>query len=377
MLWRTTCQSNWRELYRVLMKMEKKLCAYIIVDLLASWAIDVANRCGIPVAGFWPAMLASYRLVVAIPDMVRTGIISATGNPQNLRHHIALRPFQPNQPKLWTGDLPWLIGTPQARKSRFNFWVRVLDRSSTLPWILVNSFSNESLSYEENYFTETTQLGQPMILPVTGSYCKHSVPKSPSLWEEDMASLKWLETQKPKSVLYISFGSWVSPIGESKVKTLALTLESLGQPFIWVLGSNWRQGLPNGFIQRVSKQGKIVSWAPQVEILNHRAVGGYLTHCGWNSTMEAIQCGMPLLCYPIAGDQFVNCKFIVQVWRIGVKIDGFGLKDVEEGLKKVVEDEEMNERLMKVRDRVVGEKSSLKAKININAFIDDLNRSTA
>ncbi|CAB4304515.1 unnamed protein product [Prunus armeniaca] len=343
----------------------------IVADLLASWAIDVANRCGVASAGFWPAMLATYRLITAIPDMVRTGLISDTGFPKQLGG-ICL----PNQPMLSSEDLPWLIGTPASRKARFKFWKRTLDRSKTLPWLLVNSFPNEYCTNGEQQLDHhqlvkmNTQAQQPLVFPI-GPLSKHTTIKNPSFWEEDTSCLTWLDKQNPNSVTYISFGSWVSPIGEAKVRSLALALEALGKPFLWVLGSSWLGGLPNGYLERVSRQGKVVSWAPQMQVLQHKAVGFYLTHCGWNSTMEAIQCQKPLLCYPVAGDQFVNCAYIVKVWRIGVKLIGFGQKDVEEGLKKVVEDAEMSNRLRKLNERTMGDEANLRVVANLSAFIDD------
>ncbi|KAF2308264.1 hypothetical protein GH714_039755 [Hevea brasiliensis] len=298
--------------------------ACIIVDLLASSAIEVARRCRIPSPDFG---LHDYH----IPD-----------DRRHTRHGSPQRPgpicFLPNQPLLSTDDLPWLIGTPAARKARFKFWTRTLNRSRNLRWILMNSFS------EENLYDQLSITGNKPLVFLVGALSRHAIIKNPSIWKEDMSSLQWLDKQKPKSVVYISFGSWVRPIGEAKVRCLALSLEAMGQPFIWVLGPAWREGLPGGYLERVSKKGKVVSWAPQMEVLQHQAVGCYLTHCGWNSTMEAIQCQKRLLCHPVAGDQFVNCAYIVEKWKIGVKINGFAQKDVEEGLQKVMDDNEMNRR---------------------------------
>ncbi|XP_062107037.1 UDP-glycosyltransferase 82A1 [Humulus lupulus] len=338
----------------------------MMVDLLASWAIEVANRCGVRVAGFWPAMLATYRLIVAIPDMVRSGLISDTGSPQHLGPVRSL----PNQPMLSTEELPWLIGTVAARKARFKFWTRTLARSRTLKLVLANSIPDEEPLNDEKPNQEL-----PVVLPI-GPLCKNSTTKNPSFWEEDNSCLDWLDKQKPNSVIYISFGSWVSPIGESKVRTLAMALESLGHFFIWVLGNSWTAGLPVGFEERISNRGKIVSWAPQMEVLKHRAVGFYLTHCGWNSTMEAIQSQKRLLCYPIAGDQFVNCNYIVKVWRIGVRINGVGLKDVEEGLRKIVEDKEMGMRLKKMYERTMGDEACNRATSNLRSIGDFLGKQT-
>ncbi|GMI98508.1 hypothetical protein like AT3G22250 [Hibiscus trionum] len=345
----------------------------LVIDLLASWAIQVAERRGIPAAGFWPAMQATYRLITSIPEMIHSDLISETGCPRHQGTVLSL----PSQPLLSTEDLPWLIGTQASRKARLKFWTRTLERSTALPWLLLNSFPQEFIDDDEHEADHITPPHtNPIILPV-GPLSKPSstTTKNPSFWKEDTSCLDWLNRQKSNSVIYVSFGSWVSPIGDAKIKTLALTLESLNRPFIWVLADSWRQGLPNGYPERVSKQGKLVSWAPQLQILQHEAVGLYITHCGWNSTMEAIQCRKRLLCYPVAGDQFVNCKYIVKVWKIGVKVNGLGLKDVEEAVKKVTEDEEMEERLMNIYQRTMGEEASSRVICNFKAFVFGLQHS--
>ncbi|KAG2716041.1 hypothetical protein I3843_03G108900 [Carya illinoinensis] len=342
----------------------------MVVDLLASWAIEVANRCSVPAAGFWPAMLATYRLIATIPDLVRKSLISDAGIPQRLGT-ICL----PDQPMLSTEDVPWLVGSLAARKARFKFWTRTLDRSKTLRWLLVNSFPDEYIDGKQTQLVENSQDHHaPLVFPI-GPLSKHAVSKNiSSFWEEDKSCLDWLDKQKPDSVVYVSFGSWVSPIGEGKVNNLALALEESGRPFIWVLGCAWREGLPVGYLQRVAMQGKVVSWAPQMEVLQHQAVGCYLTHCGWNSTMEAIQCQQRLLCHPVAGDQFINCIYNVEVWGIGVKLNGFGQKDVAEGLRRVMDQESeiLKHRLRRLYERTMGEEANSRVLSNLKAFIDDL-----
>ncbi|KAJ6700264.1 UDP-GLYCOSYLTRANSFERASE 82A1 [Salix purpurea] len=350
-----------------------EVVACMVVDLLASWAIGVGHRCGVPVAGFWPAMLATYQLIAAIPDMVGTQLISDTGTPQ---HPGPLR-FLPDQPLLSTEDLPWLIGTPPSRKARFKFWTRALDRSRNLPWLLVNSFPDEFINHDkpQNGALLENSMNQPRIFQV-GSLSKHALVKNPSFWEEDLSCLQWLDKQKLNSVLYISFGSWVSPIGEGNVKKLALTLEEIGLPFLWVLGPTWKDGLPSGYLERVSKQGTVVSWAPQHEVLQHEAVTCYLTHCGWNSTMEAIRCQKRLLCYPVAGDQFVNCAYITEKWKIGVRISGLGQKEMERGLRRVMDDKKMSDRLGRLRERTMGEEASSVMMSSLATFVNDFKKQT-
>ncbi|KAM0059144.1 putative UDP-glucuronosyl/UDP-glucosyltransferase [Helianthus debilis subsp. tardiflorus] len=338
--------------------------AFMIVDLLASWAFKVGDDCGVPVVGYWPVMFAAYQLIAAIPEMLSLGIISETGIPQN-EGPVYLGY---DQPPLSTQDLPWLIGSLASRRSRFWFWTRTLARTRTLSQILVNSFPEEHRvdTNLQNY--ESKQ--QPNITPI-GPMIQHTKHENLRFSEDDKSCLDWLDQQSEKSVVYISFGTWVSPISKTKVRNLAMALESSKHSFIWVLGSKWRDGLPKGYVEKMLDRGRLVSWAPQSEVLRHKAVGCYLTHCGWNSTIEAIQSKVKLLCYPIAGDQFVNCDYIVKIWRIGIVLEDFGEEDVHRSLKRVMEDIEMEERLVKMNERVYGMETSLRVYSNLTKFVDD------
>lgn len=297
--------------------------------------------------------------------------------------------FVPELPAVSTEDLPWLIGTIGARKARFKFWKRTLERSRSLKWLLVNSFPDESDVEKLQPQSTPTQLankGCPRVLPIGPICCSSnkSLSLNLSFWEEeDLSCLKWLAmaNHKANSVVYVSFGSWVSPIDGPNLKNLALALEASGRPFIWVLRPTWREALPVGFLERVSSEqqgiGRVVSWAPQTEVLQHESVGCFITHCGWNSTLEALQFQKKLLCYPVAGDQFVNCAYIVEVWRVGLRLNGLGPKDVEEGIARVMEDEEMGTRLMKLRERIVGMQGDNKrGAFLLKAFVEHLKKAS-
>ncbi|CAI0402501.1 unnamed protein product [Linum tenue] len=343
----------------------------MVVDLLVSSAVDVARRCDVPVAGFWPAALLTYRLIAAIPRLVAAGLIHPhSGIPQHSGAPIG--DLLPGQPPLSTDDLPWLIGSPAARKARFKFWTKTLNRSTTLQCLLVNSSpgGGQPDEFHQHQQPQVLQIG-PLISQQTPIADNSSNHVTFSFWEQDSSCLQWLATQKPNSVLYISFGSWVGPIGEPKVRALATSLEAIGIPFLWVLGPTWRQGLPRGFEHdlSVSHRGRVVTWAPQMEVLRHGAVGCYLTHCGWNSTVEAVQCRKRMLCFPVAGDQFVNCRYIVEKWRVGVELSGFGRQELEEGLEKVMGDGEMNGKLESLYELSLGKEAKCSAIANLNAFV--------
>ncbi|XP_042410050.1 scopoletin glucosyltransferase-like [Zingiber officinale] len=132
--------------------------------------------------------------------------------------------------------------------------------------------------------------------------------------------LSWLREQKPSSVVYACFGSWSQFSGE-QLREMALGLEAAGHPFLWVVreadGTEW---MPHGFEQRVKGCGLVLrGWAPQVELLSHAAVGAFVTHCGWNSILEGVSAGLPMVTWPIGTEQFINEKLVVERFRVGVK----------------------------------------------------------
>ncbi|XP_038983522.1 scopoletin glucosyltransferase-like [Phoenix dactylifera] len=132
--------------------------------------------------------------------------------------------------------------------------------------------------------------------------------------------LSWLDSRAENSVVYVCFGSLCEFSGE-QLREIALGLAASGYPFFWVVkekgdvaGEDW---LPEGLEER----GVVVrGWAPQVVVLNHAAVGGFVTHCGWNSTLEGVAAGVPMVTWPLSYEQFVNEKFLTEVVEMGVRV---------------------------------------------------------
>ncbi|KAK7336158.1 hypothetical protein VNO77_16691 [Canavalia gladiata] len=167
--------------------------------------------------------------------------------------------------------------------------------------------------------------------------------------------LGWLENQRPNSVLYVSFGSSCS-LPQEQLNELALGLELSGQKFLWVLkppcdstnptyiearNDDPLKFLPNGFLERTKGQGLVIpSWAPQTQILTHTSTGGFVTHCGWNSTLESIAAGVPMITWPLCAEQRMNADLLTVGLKVGLRpkfMENHGIVEKEE-LAKVVKD---------------------------------------
>ncbi|XP_015873873.3 UDP-glucose iridoid glucosyltransferase [Ziziphus jujuba] len=170
-------------------------------------------------------------------------------------------------------------------------------------------------------------------------------PNSVSLLKEGTSCIPWLDKQSLNSVIYVSLGTMVS-IGEKEVAEMAWGLANSKQPFLWVIrpgsicGSDWIEKLPQGFKVGVRERGCIVKWAPQKEVLAHKAVGGFWSHCGWNSTLESICEGVPMICNPHFGDQSVNARYVSHEWRVGLELENLERGEIERAITKLILDDE-------------------------------------
>lgn len=212
---------------------------------------------------------------------------------------------------------------------------------------------------------------------------------------------EWLDKQPDKSVLYVSFGSG-GTLSVEQIKELAWGLELSQQRFIWVVrtptingsdGSFFKPGqfggsddspgyFPEGFLRRTQKVGFVVAtWAPQVEILNHTSVGGFLTHCGWNSTLESITSGIPMIAWPLYAEQKMNATMLSEELKVAVTLDVLttkkvvGREEIERMVRVLMEGEEgkaMREKVKALKesaDKAISIKGS--SYISICMFIDD------
>ncbi|KAK4419236.1 UDP-glycosyltransferase 86A1 [Sesamum alatum] len=146
---------------------------------------------------------------------------------------------------------------------------------------------------------------------------------SKSLWSESDCT-QWLETKPPGSVLYVSFGSFVHT-SRQVIEEIAYGLLLSEVNFIWVvregiLSSGDTNIMPDGYEDEVKDKGLIIPWCNQIRVLSNPAVGGFLTHNGWNSTIESMWCGVPMICYPFLFDQPTNRKLVVDDWKCGISL---------------------------------------------------------
>ncbi|KAI9110689.1 hypothetical protein K1719_018127 [Acacia pycnantha] len=179
--------------------------------------------------------------------------------------------------------------------------------------------------------------------------------------------MEWLDDQPPLSVLFLCFGSGGYFDEQDQVTEIARALERSGVHFVWSLRKpppkgafeapkdylNVEEVLPVGFLERTAEIGRVIGWAPQSQILSNKAVGGFVSHCGWNSILESIYYGVPIATWPIYAEQQLNAFQLVRDLKVSVAISldyrkGFGsvrrsglvsAERIEKGIRQVMEKE--------------------------------------
>ncbi|KAG7640896.1 UDP-glucuronosyl/UDP-glucosyltransferase [Arabidopsis suecica] len=353
----------------------------LVADMFFPWATESAEKFGVPRLVFHGtssfALCCSYNMRIHKPHKK----VASSSTPFVI----------PGLP----GDI--VITEDQANVTNEEtpfgkFWKEVRESETSSFGVLVNSFYELESAYADFYRSFVAKRAWhigPFSLSNRGIAEKAGRGKKANIDEQEC--LKWLDSKTPGSVVYLSFGSGTGLPNEQLLE-IAFGLEGSGQNFIWVVSKNENQGendewLPKGFEERTKGKGLIIrGWAPQMLILDHKAIGGFVTHCGWNSTLEGITAGLPMVTWPMGAEQFYNEKFLTKVLRIGVNVGATELvkkgklisrEEVEKAVREVIDGEEGEER--RIRAQKLGEMAKAAVEEggssynDVNKFMEELN----
>ncbi|RCV17071.1 hypothetical protein SETIT_3G190000v2 [Setaria italica] len=284
----------------------------VITDFHFFWNVDIAADLGVP--------CVTFHAIGTFPTLALTHLGNAGVDDANA--NVATVPGFPSPDiRVPITELPEFMRGQQAtslpKENRF----AVAQRRCL--GIAVNTFFDLEHGYCELYvrngYVKRTYLVGPLLLPLPLPSAGASAGDSPCI--------RWLDTKPAQSVVYLCFGS-LSHVSEVQLRELALGLEASGKCFLWVVRANtWMP--PEGWKERVGDRGMVITgWAPQTAILSHPAVGAFVTHCGWNSVLETIAAGVPVLKWPMVFEQFITERFVTEVIAIGKRLwpEGAGVR---------------------------------------------------
>nr|QHB93528.1 AU1 [Ilex asprella] len=281
----------------------------LVYDANIPWASNIFKQFAIPGAAFFTqscAAIASYYPMycemsgepVPGPDFPLSGLPA---------------PVIPNMPSMGptTGRFPPMF-------------LNILSQFTNIEkaeWVLFNSFDKleeEVVKWMSNLWPIRT-IGPTVPSIYLDKRVENDNGYGFNMYKPDTdACMKWLNTKETGSVVYVCFGSAAS-LHVEQMAEMAEALRQTSSSFLWAVKPSEQSKLPTNFVEETSENGLVVTWCPQLEVLAHQAVGCFISHCGWNSTAEAISFGVPMVAMPQFLDQMTNAHFVEQVWGVGVK----------------------------------------------------------
>ncbi|CAI8617916.1 unnamed protein product [Vicia faba] len=240
-------------------------------------------------------------------------------------------------------DLPTFFRTINSSDTMFNYNRDSVNNAMKANGVILNTFQEL-----ESEILDAIKITYPNLYPIGSLSMLHKKISSNSnnqlesidfnLWKEDVNCMKWLDKKDKGSVVYVNFGSLVI-MTTKQLREFAWGLANTKNNFLWVIRPNLvecgDEVISNDeFVKEIENRGLILEWSPQEKVLGHSSIGGFLTHCGWNSTLESICEGVPMACWPFFAEQQTNCFYACNKWGVGIEIESDVSREQVEGLVK-------------------------------------------
>ncbi|OIT00580.1 PREDICTED: 7-deoxyloganetic acid glucosyltransferase-like [Nicotiana attenuata] len=350
----------------------------VIADGILSMVADVAEEINLPIIYFRTISACAFWSYFSIPELLQAGELPLKGNGMD----ITLTKVKGMEDFLRGRDLPSFCRVSDLTSADFRLLSTETRQTPRARGLILNTF--EDLEGPILSQIRTVCPNVYTIGPVHAHLKARLATKctsSNSLWQEDESCINWLDTQPPKSVLYVSFGS-IAGVTKEELLEFWYGLVNSDQNFLWVMradliiGQEGKHEIPVELEQGTKARGYMADWVPQEKVLAHRAIGGFLTHSGWNSTLESIVEGVPMICWPRFADQQVNSRFIGEVWKMGLDIKDTCDRDIiGKSIRNLMEKRrgeflQRTEQMASMARRTVNEGGS--SYINLDRLIQDI-----
>ncbi|CAA0831028.1 UDP-glycosyltransferase 85A2 [Striga hermonthica] len=323
----------------------------IVGDGVMSFTLKAAERFGLPEVLFWTTSACGLLAYIQYSRLVDRGYTPLKDMSQVTDGYLDQTiDWVPGMKDIKLRDFPSFIRTTDPNDIMLNFLIQETGAIPRAKALILNTF--DAL---EKDVLETLSSMYPCVLPIGPLHLmtnhindKRLDSMKSSLWKEDSDCIQWLDTKEPKSVVYVNFGS-ITVVTAQQLTEFAWGLANSKYHFLWIVRPDIVAGdsamLPPEFLTETKDRSIMVSWCPQEQVLSHPAVGGFLTHNGWNSTLESIVGGVPVVCWPFFAEQQTNCRFSSVEWGIGMEIDNDVKRDEVEVLVREMMGGEKGEKM--------------------------------
>ncbi|XP_068335136.1 7-deoxyloganetin glucosyltransferase-like [Pyrus communis] len=318
----------------------------LVSDGFMTSTITAAEELGIPIALFFTLAAVGFMGSKQYSVLVEKGLAPLKDESCLTNGYLGMViDWIPGMKDIRLRDLPGCFRTTDPNDTVFNFAMEAVDRVDKASAVVVHTFD----ALEPDVLDALSSMPPPVYAIGPLQLLLYRLPKDPlkhmgySLWKEETGCLEWLNDKAPNSVLYVNFGS-IAVMTPQQLAEFGWGLANSKLPFLWVIRPDLVVGesaiLPPEFEFETKERGVILSWCPQEQVLNHPSVGGFLTHSGWNSTIESLSSGVPMLCWPVLAEQYTNCYYTCNEWGSGLEIDSDVKRDeVEKLIRELMEGE--------------------------------------
>ncbi|RVW31499.1 7-deoxyloganetin glucosyltransferase [Vitis vinifera] len=330
----------------------------IVSDGVMSFTLDAAEKFGVPEVVFWTTSACGFLGYRHYRNLIRRGLIPLQDESCLSNGYLdTVVDFVPGKKKtIRLRDFPTFLRTTDLNDIMLNF-VRVeAERASRASAVILNTFDaleKDVLDALSATLPPVYSIGplQHLVDQISDDRLKSM---GSNLWKEQTDCLQWLDSKEPNSVVYVNFGS-ITVMTSQQLTEFAWGLANSNKPFLWIIRPDLVVGdsalLPPEFVTETKDRGMLASWCPQEQVLKHPAIGGFLTHSGWNSTSESICGGVPLICWPFFAEQQTNCRYSCSEWGIGMEIDNNVKRvEVEKLVRELMDGEKGKEMKKKVME---------------------------
>ncbi|XP_057442546.1 7-deoxyloganetin glucosyltransferase-like [Lotus japonicus] len=370
---RKTCLPHFKKLLSKLNDVSSDVppVTCIVSDGCMSFTLDAAIELNIPEVLFWTTSACGFMGYVQYRELIEKGIIPLKDSSDITNGYLETTiEWLPGMKNIRLKDLPSFLRTTDPNDKMLDFLTGECQRALKASAIILNTFDaleHDVLEAFSSILPPVYSIG-PLHLLIKDVTDKNLNSLGSNLWKEDSECLKWLDTKEPNSVVYVNFGSITVMTSEQMVE-FAWGLANSNKTFLWVIRPDLVAGkhavLPEEFVAATNDRGRLSSWTPQEDVLTHPAIGGFLTHSGWNSTLESICGGVPMICWPFFAEQQTNCRYCCEEWGIGLEIEDAKRDRVESLVRELMDGEKgklMKENALKwkklAHDSAVGPKGS-------------------
>ncbi|CAL5371747.1 unnamed protein product [Camellia sinensis] len=299
----------------------------VVSDGIMNFAMKAAEEAGIPEVQFWTASACGFMAYLHFPQLVQRGIFPF--KDESFQRDGSLDTtidWIPGMRNIRLKDMPSFIRTTDPNDILFNYQSEEVQNCLKASAIIFNTFDtleHQVLQAIASKFHNIYSIG-PLSLLSKQVIDDEFKSLNSSLWKEDTKCLQWLDKKEPNSVVYVNYGS-VTVMTDQHLKEFAWGLANSKHPFLWIVRPDIVMGdsasLPEHFVEETRDRGLLASWCPQEQVLSHPSIGVFLTHCGWNSTLESICEGVPIICWPFFAEQQTNCRYACTEWGIGMEVN--------------------------------------------------------